>query len=647
MLSFKRLAENPILTPDENTHWFAAAAFNGCPIKREEKIDLVFRSTTPPQVYFDSEMGISQIGHTTSIDGINFSTPNLLITPEYYWEQFGCEDPRVSKVGDRYFIFYTALADYPHTAQGIKVGLGITKDFQTLEAKYQVTNFNSKAMTLFPEKIDGKIVALLTIDTDRPPSKITLAEFAKEEQIWSDSYWQDWRNHTDDHILPLSHSDQDQLEIGAVPLKTKAGWLLIYANIRNYTSGSPLFGVDAALLNLDDPTQIIGQTAEPLMIPEQEYELYGRVPNVIFPSGALIVEDKLRLYYGAADTTTCAAEINLEQLLDHLQYSRLSKVSFSVQEKVKLEKYELNPIINPDFRHPWENIATFNPGAIYLDNKVHMLYRAMGKDETSVLGYASSKDGLVFDERFEEPVYTPRMDFEKKSRPGFSGCEDPRLTLIDNTVYMCYTGYDGVNETKVVLTSIDSANFVNHKWNWSTPEIISCPKQNDKDACLFEEKINGNFALFHRVGGCIWIDYVDSLKFGPDHWIGGHMILWPQPGSWDSEKIGISAPPVLTSKGWLLIYHGLSSHDDWYRLGAVLLDRKEPDKVLAKLPYPILEPTTDYEQHGVRPFTVFACGAAVVKGQLHVYYGASDQFTAVASIELDKLLSALDSFREE
>lgn len=641
MLVARRLDQNPILAPDEDIHWQAKATFNGCPIRAGQTTHLVFRATGAPQIYFTKSIELSQIGHAVSQDGINFKKSHLLITPEYHWEQYGCEDPRITKLGHKFYIFYTALADYPHTANGIKIGLAITKDLRHLIEKRQVTQFNSKAMALFPEKIDGQMVALLTVNTDQPPAKICLARFDRESAIWSQNFWHEWLNHLNDHVLPLSRSDQDQVELGSPPIKTDAGWLVIYSYIQGYTSGHPTFGIEAVLLDLKDPSQIIGRTQEPLMVPEQEYELYGRVPNVIFPSGALVVKDKLRIFYGAADTTCCAAEVNLDKLLDSLKYSQLSQVSFNQTAPIRLEKYAGNPIIKPQPDHKWENKYTFNPGALWLDGCVHLLYRAMGDDETSVLGYALSRDGLKFEERLTKPVYQPRMDFEKKARPGFSGCEDPRLTLLGDKIYMCYTAFDGVAPTRAVLTTIKKADFLAKKWRWSPPVTISCPKRSDKNACLLPIKIHHHYAFFHRIGGCIWIDYVDDLQFDHDDWVGGQMILWPQPGHWDSEKVGIAAPPLQTKDGWLLIYHGLSAQDDHYRLGALLLDHDQPDKVLAKLPYPILEPTEEYERQGFRLNTVFACGAVITKGRLFVYYGAADQYVAVASTDLPPLLSAL------
>ena len=97
-----------------------------------------------------------------------------MIAPEEDWERFGCEDPRVTKIDDKYYIFYTALSVYPFAAEGIKVAVAVTKDFKKIEERHLVTPFNAKAMVLFPEKINGKYVALLTAHTDTPPVKICL-----------------------------------------------------------------------------------------------------------------------------------------------------------------------------------------------------------------------------------------------------------------------------------------------------------------------------------------------------------------------------------------------------------------------------------------------------------------------------------------
>ena len=121
------------------------------------------------------------------------------------------------------------------------------------------------------------------------------------------------------------------------------------------------------------------------------------------------------------------------------------------------------------------------------------------------------------------------------------------------------------------------------------------------------------------------------------------MLFQARKGNWDSEKVGIGPPPIKTPKGWLLIYHGISEEDKKYRLGACLLDLDDPSRIISRLDYPILEPEKDYEETGLRPGTVFSCGAVVIDQTLFVYYGAADQVVAVASANINKLLQLLVS----
>jgi predicted GH43/DUF377 family glycosyl hydrolase len=265
----------------------------------------------------------------------------------------------------------------------------------------------------------------------------------------------------------------------------------------------------------------------------------------------------------------------------------------------------------------------------------------MGKDDTSVLGYASSKDGFTIDERLDEPVYIPREGFEQKVRPGNSGCEDPRLTQIGDKIYMCYTAFNAHDPTRVAFTSIHASDFYNKKWNFEKPILITPPGINDKNACIFPEKLNNAYLFFHRIDPCIWIDYVKDLQFRGNHWLSGEIFLEPRTDSWDSEKVGISAPPIRTKDGWLLIYHGVSKADRNYRLGALLLHPDHPNHILSRLDEPILEPELDYEMTGVRSGTVFSNGIIVKDNKLFVYYGGADQVLSVATCDLDKLVAEL------
>ena len=93
------------------------------------------------------------------------------------------------------------------------------------------------------------------------------------------------------------------------------------------------------------------------------------------------------------------------------------------------------------------------------------------------------------------------------------GCEDPRLTRIGEQVYMTYVAYDGHSHPRVALSSIHIDDFLNKKWNWKKPVLISPPYIVDKNACILPEKINGKYVIFHRVFPNILIDFVDDLRF--------------------------------------------------------------------------------------------------------------------------------------
>ena len=286
---------------------------------------------------------------------------------------------------------------------------------------------------------------------------------------------------------------------------------------------------------------------------------------------------------------------------------------------IRLRRSSFNPILSPIANHPWESKAVFNPAAWYDGKTVHLLYRAQSADNTSVFGYAASYDGLSLAERLPEPAYTPRETFEQKLVPGGnSGCEDPRLTQIGDTLYICYTAYDGKNVPRVALSTITVEDFKNKRWNWTIPKLISPPGQDDKDAALFPKKIRNQYAILHRLGQGISLDFSSDLAFGESHWLDGTHIMNPRDNSWDSVRIGIAAPPIETKKGWLLLYHGISHHAK-YRLGAALLDLKDPSLVLARTDSPILEPELPYEKFGQVPairFFIYWFGLRLVLGQI-------------------------------
>ncbi len=635
----ERSDKNPILKPNKDRSWEKEAVFNGCPVKKGKKTYLLYRALSLPHYHIlaKTKLMVSNIGIAESVDGINFSNRKRFIASEYEWEQFGCEDPRITKLNGKYYIFYTALSEYPFRAEGIRVGLAISKDLVHIQEKHLITPFNAKAMALFPEKIDGKIWVVLTVNTDKPPAQICLASFKKESDLWSENYWQKWYKNfsalgEEGYSLPLQRRPQDHIEVGAPPIKTKHGWLLLYSYIRNYFSGERLFTIEAVLLDLKNPLKIIGRVKAPLLTPEEYYERIGLTPNVVFPSGALFEKNMIRLYYGAADTTCCLAFIDFPILIKKL---------LEREESIKLIRAKENPIITANKEHLWEAKATFNPAAIYLDDKVHIFYRAMSDDNTSTIGYAQSKDGVHIDYRSAEPVFIPREPFEQKLSPGGnSGAEDPRLTKIGDKIYMLYTAFNGNNPPRVALTWIKEKDFFVQKWNWSKSITISPHDFGNKDSALFPEKINGKYLIIHRIGDDIDLAFVSDLEFKIVKELEEYRWIYPRKGMWDSKKVGIAAPPIKTDLGWLALYHGVSENNT-YRVGAVLCDTKDQTKIIARTDEPLLEPEMPYEKEGQIPNVVFPCGAVLIGGTIFVYYGGADQVVGVATIKLADLLGYL------
>ncbi len=638
MIVVRRHQLNPIFFFYSELSWEALGAFNGCIAKNDDLYYMVYRAAAEKTRYANREISISSIGFAESHDGIRFDKRRQLIKPEEEWEKYGCEDPRITKIDDTYYIFYTALSTFPFGAEGIKVAVATTKDMKTIDARHPVTPFNAKAMALFPEKINGKFTAILTADTDLPPSKISIATFDREEDMWDQDKWKEWYKHIDEHTIPIQRSVHDHVEVGGPPIKTPQGWILIYSYIHNYFKGdSRIFAIEAVLLDLEDPRKIIGRTSEPLLVPEKSYELAGTVTNCIFPTCAVLEGTTLCIYYGAADTTICEAELSMPKLLKIMTEPELPPN----EHRVRLTRYEGNPFLLPIEGNTWESKLTFNPSAIYEDGKVHILYRAMGKDDTSVVGYASSRDGFHLSERLDYPIYTPREPFELKYHPGNSGAEDPRITRIGDDYIICYCAFDGNNPPRCALTTIKVDDFLSKRWKFTKSVLISPPGIDDKDHCVFPEKINGKYCIIHRFNPHMWIDYVDSLDFTDGKFIRGEIMMSPSIFGWDNEKIGLGGTPIKTDRGWLLTYHAISKTDFMYRIGAILVDLENPSRIIGKLPYPLLEPEMPYETSGMRPGTVFVCGNVVLNGDLLVYYGAGDSVSGVASTPLAPLIDAL------
>jgi len=338
-----------------------------------------------------------------------------------------------------------------------------------------------------------------------------------------------------------------------------------------------------------------------------------------------------------------------------------------------LARSKENPIISPKSENGWEAWQTFNPGVILLGDKIHFLYRAIGEDGISRLGYAVSNDGFTIDERLPYPIYEHKTGkrtfnpFDKSFDPelrteglrtnteqdrsiniysflsggSWGGAEDPRLQRVDeeDVLYMTYTACD--NGLRVSLTSIKVDDFLNKKWKWRPPVLISPPGEIHKNWLIFPEKINGKYAILHSIKPTIQIEYVNSLEFNENDYINSFHGGRPRKGCWDKWLRGAGTPPLKTKEGWLLFYHAMDNDWSKYKVGAMLLDLEDPTKILRRSKEPVLVPEESYENNGYKPGVIYVSGAVVKDGNLLVYYGCSDSYVGVAYSPLEEFLETL------
>ena len=309
------------------------------------------------------------------------------------------------------------------------------------------------------------------------------------------------------------------------------------------------------------------------------------------------------------------------------------------------------PILEPVPGHPWESRYVLNAAAVRLGGVVHILYRAYGEDEVSRIGLAWSRDGIHIDGRSEEPVFSPAHPTES------AGCEDPRVAVLGDRMYMLYTAWDRA-VPQIAMASIPVRAFLERRFDAWERHGLGFPGLSNKDAVLYPETFGGKHVLYHRIDPNIWISYLDDLGC-PWPRTGQRILAGPRPGMmWDGVKIGAGAQPLKTTRGWLNIYHGVD-YERSYRLGVILTALDDPSRILYRSPNPVLEPETEFEigRSGDAdfwvPHVVFSCGAVPaedkavldVDDEVLVYYGAADTAIGVASARVGDLVPILGTAR--
>lgn len=325
----KRHPGNPVLTRDPGRSWEAGSVLNGTVIRGADGvIHMLYRATNGVEFDTAGEY-VSSIGIADSTDGVRFERrAEPLIVPDRPYEVgLGCEDPRVVFLDGEYYIYYTAVEGTPPDIK-VRIALATSPDLKTV-TKHGIVGPKgapSKAATLFPEPVDGKYLWFFTWCSDTPGATIIHTLFDDLDAV---------RNPPPGHIAAavedydntavMIPGDRVELakvlvrrgpELGAPPIRTDAGWLFFYCN--SDSEIEPEWQISAALLDLREPWRVVAKTPEPLITPETVEELDGVVNRVTFPSGAIVIDGTVHLYYGSGDQGICLATCDLAELLEVL-----------------------------------------------------------------------------------------------------------------------------------------------------------------------------------------------------------------------------------------------------------------------------------------------------------------------------------------
>jgi beta-1,2-mannobiose phosphorylase / 1,2-beta-oligomannan phosphorylase len=326
-----------------------------------------------------------------------------------------------------------------------------------------------------------------------------------------------------------------------------------------------------------------------------------------------------------------------------------------------LKRNKLNPILKPQTNLSWSSEKVYNC-AVNKDNGVYsMIFRAVGDDWISRLGLGVSSDGIEFTVN-SSPVMSPLHSWEVK------GCEDPRIVKFDDTYYITYTAFDGLTARSAIAKSSDLYNWQDRQLLFPYSNLVQredLPANWSKAAAIYPKKINHKYYLLfgdHHIWAAVSSNLID-WEILPDS------VLSYRDGHFDSAYVEMGPPPILTSRGWLVLYHGIDRFNSQrvYSLGAALFEKDNPLKLLWRSNSPILTPTESYEILGKidivdggfetlrtiqisdlqqlaaenrLPKAVFCCGAILEDELIRLYYGGSDTVICTATVDLETILNA-------
>jgi len=297
---------------------------------------------------------------------------------------------------------------------------------------------------------------------------------------------------------------------------------------------------------------------------------------------------------------------------------------------------DANPILTAgDVPYPANSV--FNPGAATVGDETILLVRIEDLRGISQLHVARSPDGISAWRFDPEPLL--RSDVEHYPEEIW-GCEDPRLTWLPEREEwaIAYTAYSRRGPL-VSLAMTKDFRSVQRLGPVMPPE--------DKDAAMFPRRFDGRWAMIHRPsplrgGAHMWISFSPDLR----HWGDHTLILEARDGAWwDAGKIGLGPPPLETTEGWLMMYHGVHATSDGpiYRMGLALLDLEDPRIVLHRTDEWVFGPIAPYEITGDVGRVVFPGGWVLdaPDDRLLLYYGAADTSVGVATARFSEVLARI------
>ncbi|WP_434654245.1 glycoside hydrolase family 130 protein [Thermoanaerobacterium thermosaccharolyticum] len=294
MIKLKRLSDKPILEPVTEHEWERKAVFNCSAIYDNGLFHLIYRATDiGPHVKYGKY--ISRLGYAVSKDGINFMRLDKpVLSNDVEQELRGCEDPRIVKIDDTYYMMYTGFGD--RTDEDYRICLATSKNLINWERKGVVLDEPNKDAALFPEKINGNYVMF----------------HRRYPDIWIaySSDLQTWFGHKS-IIKPIKGTwESSRVGVAGPPIKTKDGWFLIY----HAADDDNVYRLGAALLDINDPSIVLARQEEPILEPELEWEKNGFISNVVFSCGNAVKGDDIYVYYGGADTVIGVAYLNMNDI---------------------------------------------------------------------------------------------------------------------------------------------------------------------------------------------------------------------------------------------------------------------------------------------------------------------------------------------